>query len=133
MPDTTWTELSRYRMNTANETLETAELLFENHKYKDSVNRSYYAIFHAMQAVLALEGVDYKKHSGVIAHFREKYIKTGIFPKELSVIIGQASLVRDQSDYEDFFLVSGDEAKKQLEDAKRFCKRIGDYLHTQMN
>lgn len=72
MPDTQWKELSVYRIETARETLETAKLLYENARYKDSINRSYYTIFHSMRAILALEGVDYKKHSGVIAHFREK-------------------------------------------------------------
>ena len=114
MPDIRWRELSNYRIEMAKETLKTARLLYENARYKDSVNRSYYTIFHSMRAVLALEGVDYKKHSGVIAHFREKYVKPGIFSKKLSNIVGQASLIRNQSDYEDFFLVSAEDAEKQL-------------------
>lgn len=128
MRDPLWTELSQYRMKTAVETLETSKLLYENARYKDSINRSYYAIFHAMRAVLALEGADYKKHSGVIAHFREKYIKSGDFPKELSAIIGRASLIRNQSDYEDFFLASEGEAAQQLKEAGEFCDAIRKYL-----
>jgi len=128
MSDTQWKELSSYRIEAARETLETAKLLYENAWYKDSVNRSYYAIFHSMRAVLALEGADYKKHSGVIAHFREKYIKPGLFPKELSGIIGQALLIRNQSDYEDFFLVSAEDAAKQLENAAEFYETVFAYL-----
>lgn len=45
MPDTQWKELSVYRIETARETLETARLLYENARYKDSINRSYYTIF----------------------------------------------------------------------------------------
>lgn len=130
MPDTKWRELSNYRIEAAKETLETARLLYENARYKDSVNRSYYAIFHSMRAVLALEGADYKKHSGVIAHFREKYVKPGVFPKELSSIIGQASLIRNQSDYEDFFLVSAEDAKRQLMDAAKFYEAVCAFLQT---
>lgn len=81
-----------------------------------------------MRAVLALGGVDYKKHSGVIAHFREKYIKAGIFSKELSSIVGQASLIRNQSDYEDFFLVSAEDSAKQLENATVFYETVHAYL-----
>ena len=80
MTDPLWKELSNYRLKTAGETLAAAQLLFENEKYKDSINRSYYTIFHCMRAILALEGADYKKHSGVISHFRENYIKNGVFP-----------------------------------------------------
>ncbi|WP_304433273.1 MULTISPECIES: HEPN domain-containing protein [Acutalibacter] len=74
MPDTKWRELSNYRIEAAKETLKTAQLLYENARYKDCVNRSYYTIFHSMRAVLALEGVDYKKHSGVISHFKENIL-----------------------------------------------------------
>lgn len=42
---------------------------------KTANNRAYYSIFHAMRAILALDEVDFKKHSGVIAYFRENYIK----------------------------------------------------------
>ena len=77
-----------------------------------------------------MEGVDYKKHSGVIAHFREKYVKPGIFSKKLSNIVGQASLIRNQSDYEDFFLVSAEDAEKQLLDATEFYAAVSNYLRT---
>ena len=130
MPDIRWRELSNYRIEMAKETLKTARLLYENARYKDSVNRSYYTIFHSMRAVLALEGVDYKKHSGVIAHFREKYVKPGIFSKKLSNIVGQASLIRNQSDYEDFSLVSAEDAEKQLLDATEFYAAVSNYLRT---
>ncbi|WP_250644848.1 HEPN domain-containing protein [Acutalibacter muris] len=89
--------------------------------------------FHSMRAVLALEGVDYKKHSGVIAHFRENYVKPGIFSKELSAIIGQAALIRNQSDYEDFFLVSAEDAEKQLLVAAEFYAAVSNYLQTGEN
>jgi len=120
----------KYRIKNAEETLETAKLLYEHQKYKDSINRSYYVIFHAMRAVLALEGADYKKHSGVISHFRESYIKSGVLSVELSDMIGQASLIRNQSDYEDFFLASAEEAKEQLANAERFFEEVRRYLLT---
>ncbi len=129
MSDPFMKDLSDYRIHAARETLATAQLLFQNAKYKDSINRAYYSIFHGMRAILAIDGVDFKKHSGVISYFREKYIKTGILPKELSVIIGQASLVRNQSDYEDFFLASAEEAQKQLENAKYFYAVVAEYLN----
>lgn len=131
MPDLLWKELSDYRLKAAAETLAAARLLWENEKYKDSINRSYYTIFHCMRAILALEGADYKKHSGVIAHFRENYIKTGVFPKELSEFIGQASLIRNQSDYEDFFLASKEDAEKQLQNAASFLETVTVYLHSE--
>jgi len=42
-------------------------LLLAGESYRSAANRAYYAIFHAMRAVLALDGVDMKHHSGIIA------------------------------------------------------------------
>ena len=62
-----------------------------------------------MRAVLALDKLDSKKHSGIIAAFRQKYIKTGIFPEKYSDIIRDAYNMRNSSDYEDFFVVTKDD------------------------
>lgn len=120
--------LSEYRLQTAYEKIESAKLLLDDEKYKDAANRSYYAMFHAVRALFALEGVDFKKHSGVISYFRQKYIATDVFSKEMSVMIGDAFLVRNQSDYEDFYVVSKVQAIEQYENAKAFCDEIAQYL-----
>lgn len=88
--------LSEYRLQAAIEKEEAAKLLLDDGKYKDAANRAYYAMFHAVRAILALEGVDFKKHSGVISYFRQQYIATGIFGKEMSVMLGDAFLVQSE-------------------------------------
>ena len=120
--------LSDYRLQTALEKIEAARLLLNDEKYKDAANRAYYAMFHAVRAILALDGVDFKKHSGVISYFRQQYIATGIFKKELSVMLGDAFLVRNQSDYEDFYVVSKAQAIQQCENAVIFYQSIKNYL-----
>ena len=52
-----------------------------------------------MRAVLALDGVDMKHHSGIISEFRKRYIKTGVFDASLSGLISELSDVREGSDY----------------------------------
>ena len=66
-------ELAGYQM------LEAAKENLEIGRYKTSLNRSYYAIFHAMRAANILKGFDSSKHSGVIAYFNREYLKSGIF------------------------------------------------------
>ncbi|MBR2892643.1 MAG: HEPN domain-containing protein [Clostridia bacterium] len=99
--------------------------------YKTVANRSYYAIFSAMRAVLALDGFDSKKHSGVIAEFRKEYLKTEFLPKELSFIIDALVEIRQGSDYDDFYIVSKEEVEEQLENAKIFVKEVEKFLSTQ--
>lgn len=75
-------------------------------------NRAYYAIFHAMRAVLVFDNFDSSKHSGVIAEFRRRYIKEGIFPAEISKMIGAAFTIRNASDYDDMFIASKDDTEE---------------------
>lgn len=121
-------ELAGYRMERANEMLEAAKKNLEIGQYKTSLNRSYYAIFHAMRAVNILKGFDSSKHSGVIAYFNREYLKSGILEKSLSVIIKNSAFLREKSDYDDFFIASRKDAEKQLEDANAFVMVIEQFL-----
>ena len=71
-------DLCIYRMRSAIETLGASALCLESQHYKDSINRSYYAAFYAVKAVLALEEVDFKRHKDAVAYFNKTYVATGI-------------------------------------------------------
>ena len=122
------TVLSAHRFKRAKEELQTAELLLRNADFRSSINRSYYSIFHAIRAVIALDGFDSSKHSGVISHFNQEYVKTGLFEKEVSKIIRNASELREQADYEDFYEASQEEAVDVFEQATRFISVVEVYL-----
>ena len=120
--------LAKYRIEQAHECLQSAEREIEAGVFKGAANRSYYAIFHAMRAVLALQGIDSKKHSGVIAAFRQNYIKTGEFELRFSDIIRDAFEVRNSSDYQDFYVPSKSDVEQQIENAKMFLEEVEKYL-----
>lgn len=121
-------ELAEYRMERAKEMLAAAEGNLEIKQYKTSLNRSYYAVFHAMRALNILKGFDSSKHSGVIAYFNKEYMKTGVLDRDLSVIIKNSSFLREKSDYDDFFVASRTEAEKQIEGARKFLQSAEQYL-----
>lgn len=122
------TALSEIRLEKAKEDLSAAEELLKSGKYKVAANRSYYAAFHAMRAVLAFDKIDMKSHKGVISEFRKLYIKTDIFPKEMSKIITELFEIRTNSDYEDYYVISKKEVTEQLKNAKSFLKEIKKFL-----
>lgn len=113
-------ELSNYRLEQAERCVKSAKILAADNDYKGAANRSYYAIFHCMRSVLALEGVDFSKHSGVSSYFRKQYIKTGIFDIELSNIVKEAFDIRNDNDYDDYYILSKDDVEKQIENAQKF-------------
>lgn len=123
-------ELSRYRMDRAEQCLSSARMLVETEDFKSAANRSYYAIFNAIRAVLALDGVDFKKHSAVTSYFRQHYIKTGVFKIELSDIVTEAFQIRQDSDYNDYYVISKEEVTDQLKQAEFFCAEVAEYLST---
>ena len=96
--------------------------------YETVANRSYYAVFSAMRAVLALDSFDSKKHSGIIAEFRRRYLKNDILPKELSETIDSLVEIRQGSDYDDFYIVSKEEVTLQLKNARLFVTEVEKYL-----
>ncbi len=120
--------LSNIRFEHALECLTAAKSLLDSENFKSAANRSYYAVFHAMRAVLAFDGIDMKHHSGIISEFRKLYIKTGIFEEKLSEIISLLFDVRTESDYDDFFVISKAEVAEQIENAEYFLRVIGKYL-----
>ena len=126
--DKTRIDLAFYRLESAEGTLKAAKVLISSGSYKDAVNRTYYAIFSAMRSILALDGMDFKHHSGVISYFRKDYIKTGIFDVNCSKIIDQAFRIRTQSDYSDFFLASKEDAEIQYENAADFYQLVKAYV-----
>ena len=120
--------LSAHRYGRAKEELQAAELLLKNANYRSSINRSYYSIFHAIRAVNALDGFDSSKHSGVIAHFNQEYVKTGLFERRASKIIRNASELREQADYEDFYEATQEEATEVFVQASQFISAVESYL-----
>ena len=48
-------DLVKYSLDNAKERLSSAKLLLDAGNYKDSISRSYYAIFPAVRAVLAMD------------------------------------------------------------------------------
>ena len=120
--------LAEYRLEQAEICMNSARVLTEAGDYKGAANRSYYAVFHCMRSILALDGQDFAKHSGVSAYFRKEYIKTGIFDVEYSDIIKEAFDIRSDSDYDDFFVVSRSDVEEQIQNAKKFYEAVKAYV-----
>jgi len=126
-------DLSNYRLDKAKDDVETAELNLKNNKLCQSINRSYYSMFHAARALLAVDKLDSQKHTGVISLFNQHYIKPGKIEHEFSRMLFDAFEIRNESDYNDFYIAVKKDAHIQLENAKKFLKRIQKYIETVTN
>ncbi len=123
--------LVSYRMERSKESVKAAEIMLENGMFIISMNRVYYAMFYAVQALLALHGLSFSKHGQVKGYFNRELIKTGIFPIEMGKLYNKAFEYRQKFDYVDFALPDSDLVCEYIEKAKEFHNKIHEYIESQ--
>ncbi len=115
-------------MDRARQMLVVAECNLNDGFYASAVNRAYYAIFHAANAMLATRGLARSKHSGVISTFRQHFVKPGLIETDYSEVYGRLMDHRNVSDYEVELLIENRQAYADLHDARRFIQRAEQWL-----
>ena len=122
-------EIQAY-MKRASEMLEVAWHNLDDGYNHTAVNRAYYAVFNAANALLATKGITRSKHSGVIAAFRQYFIKTGEIESEYGRIFGQLLDDRNVSDYVILEEIETAQASHDVSEAKRFVTRVDAFLQS---
>ena len=108
--------------------LKASKIAYAEQDWITANNRAYYCLFHAMRAVLALDRVDFKRHSGVISYFNQHYVATGFFDRSYGAKLANAFTVRNHSDYDDFYLFSTEETTALMQDAEQFLRDVHVFL-----
>ena len=125
-------DLVLHRIKNAESDLNAAGILFDAGEYKAANNRAYYAVFHAVNAVHALNGKAFKRHKDAIGNFNKDYVKKEIFPREIGRRIGEAEEIRHASDYDDFYIASRAESERQVATAEDFIQLVKKYCLEQI-
>lgn len=120
-------DLVHYRIETAKSDLQSSIILLKEGEYRGANNRAYYAIYHAISALHALDGKSYKRHKDTLANFNRDYVKTEIFPKTFGRRIARAEEIRHASDYDDFYIATKEKAEEQIMTAKELIEQIENY------
>ena len=125
-------DLAGYRIDVAKQDLASAVKNLENGEYQTANNRAYYAIYQAVTACLALEHKAFKTHGQTIGAFNKDFIHTGVFSTEYGRKIKEAQDVRHSSDYDDFYVVSKESTRTQVENAREIVRVIEEYISSQI-
>lgn len=112
----------------AERSLRSARLLAADGSFDFAASRAYYAAYYAMEAALLVHNVEAATHTGVIGEFSKYYLKTEIFPKELSKIIGNLFRERQTADYEYISAITLEEAEADCADADVVLSHVRQYL-----
>ena len=122
-------DISQRVWERALESLDDATANEHDGRYLVVVNRSYYAIFYTLTALLyEKDYLQTKSHSGAQAKFRELYIKTGILPVAASTWLDKTWELRQAGDYDFDDAVTEEEAKQALQAARQFIDVVTDYF-----
>jgi len=122
-------DLLRYRIAEAHETLREAQVLLDAEALRGATNRAYYAMFYAVLALLATKGLGTSKHGGAIALFDREFVKTGLFPPDMSRSLHTAFDLRQTHDYAE--LVSNPDratAEDLVAESGTFVTAVESYL-----
>lgn len=89
-----------------------------------TVNRMYYAAFHAVSALLIHNAIQVRTHKGSIIVFNKEFVRTGVFPEEEGKLYAQLEGLRERGDYNCFIDASEQEVVPLLEPLKAFIEKI---------
>lgn len=120
--------LIKYRLEQADEALGDAASMLERRSFRAAVNRSYYAMFYSVLALLSMESKETSKHSGAISLFDLDFIKSGRIDKKFSTWLHEVFDDRLRSDYKPMVVITAETAEQALDHARAFVARVKTYL-----
>ena len=120
--------LIQYRIEQANSSIDTVQLLITHEKYNAAINRMYYGMFYMLLAVAVKEGFETSKHQQLIGWFNKTFIKEDRLPKRFGKMVSQTFKSRQVSDYEAFVVFEKEEVSKLFTDMKDFIFAMEEYL-----
>ena len=125
----------RLKLQKAKVIMEEVDVLVANKLYNTTINRLYYACFHATKALLLTKDLTPKTHNGVGTHLQKEFVQKGLFDKQHAILFVKLMDVRLQNDYGDFLVVDEDDIEQFYEPAKAYVqyitKMVEDYLKTE--
>jgi len=94
-----------------------------------AASRAYYAAFYSATAILLSEGLDFSKHSGVIASIHQQFVKTAKLSKEQGKDLNWLFEIRNVGDYGGAAHVSPPQAERAIQAAESFLNAIKSLLN----
>jgi len=117
-------DLANYRLEKARNTLSYAKKYIDDATLDSTVNRIYYAVFYAVNALLITKGLYSSKHSGIRAIFNKEIVNKGLVGKQWGEFYSDMFKRRQKGDYQDFVKFEKQDVKKWLKKAEEFINII---------
>ena len=120
--------LIRYRIERALESIKAAKVMYDNDFYIPAMNRIYYSMFYAVQALLILTEKSFTKHGQIKGYFNKEFISSGIFAKEFGRLFNTVFEYRQKFDYVDLVVPEKEMVHHYMQEAKSFIAKIVSHI-----
>jgi hypothetical protein len=117
-------EYVRYRLKSAFNTMDAAKILADNGFWNSAINRLYYALFYAVNALLVHSGINSSSHSGLRSQFSLHFIKTGKLEKKFGRLLSELYDWRQKGDYDNIFDYDEETVKPLFAKVQEMISRI---------
>lgn len=122
-------DLARFPIQQAEESLDEAELLYRSGKSPRSViNRVYYAMFYSILALLIFEPYSSSKHTGVLSYFNRRFVKEGVIPEDIGRVVNKAYDLRLRGDYKEQFVLTREQVEPYIGHARECISAVRNLL-----
>lgn len=114
----------------AAEKLRVAEILVAAGAWEDAASRAYYAAFHAISALHLSRGNAFSSHAQVIGRFNKDFVRAGVFPSTFTATLTRLFEDRQSGDYDLVGVITEEEARNDVNEARRILQEINVYLRS---
>lgn len=108
--------------------LRSATLLFHDHDYNSCVSRCYNSMYSIVQALFISRNLEISNQRGIIRLFAQRFIRTGIFNRELGKTLNDAHSLKEMECYLPLYRISENEAMNILKNTGDFIATVKKYL-----
>ena len=109
-------------------TLAQLDVQLREQLWEMAANRMYYALFHAVSALLIHDYHEVGTHRGAVNKFSLFYVKEGIFAKEEGRLYSQLQRLREDGDYNCSIDVEQKEVEEKVEPTRQLIDKIKRYI-----
>lgn len=103
-------EMYEKEFNISGKDLSAARKSFEDENYKWATIQAYYAIFHAVRALIYKAGIREESHAALKTALKELYVDAGILSAKTHSTFERGMDLREMADYKETYSKNGAEA-----------------------
>jgi uncharacterized protein (UPF0332 family) len=115
----------------AEEALKAGHILMEHGLFREALPKLYYALFHAMRALLFTKGLEPKSHEGVTHLFNLHFVKPGLFSDERNRFFKRLMKYRHEAEYGLGSEIREKDCEEWHREVSRAIDEIKEFMHSE--